>query len=68
MSYAKIIGFSGNITRPSKTFALVDHVVQDARRVAAQLDILVDAAALQLRSWGSALERVPRDDLSPSIC
>ena len=32
MSYAKIIGFSGNITRPSKTFALVDHVVQDIAR------------------------------------
>jgi hydrogenase maturation protease len=35
--------------------------------IAARLDILVDAAALQLRSWGHALERVPRDDLSPSI-
>ena len=32
MSDAKIIGFSGNITRPSKTFALVDHVVQDVAR------------------------------------
>ena len=32
MSYARIIGFSGNITRPSKTFALVDHVVQDIAR------------------------------------
>ena len=35
--------------------------------IAARLDILVDAAALQLRSWGHALERVPRDNLSPSI-
>jgi FMN reductase len=32
MSYANIIGFSGNITRPSKTFALVDRVVQDIAR------------------------------------
>ena len=32
MSHARIIGFSGNITRPSRTFALVDHVVQDIAR------------------------------------
>ena len=32
MSYARIIGFSGNITRPSRTFALVDHVVKDIAR------------------------------------
>jgi hypothetical protein len=36
--------------------------------IADRLCSLVDAAALQLRSWGHALERVPRDDLSPSIC
>jgi hydrogenase maturation protease len=35
--------------------------------IAARLDILVDAAALQLRSWGHALERGPQDDLPPSI-
>jgi len=32
MSQAAIVGFSGNITRPSKTFAFVDHVVQDVAR------------------------------------
>lgn len=36
--------------------------------VAERLDGLVDAAALQLRSWGHVLERVRRDDPSPLIC
>jgi hydrogenase maturation protease len=36
--------------------------------VTGRLDGLVDAAARQLRSWGHALERVPRDDQSPAIC
>jgi FMN reductase len=31
MSYA-VVGFSGNIARPSKTFGFVDHVVQDIAR------------------------------------
>jgi FMN reductase len=34
MSTPTIIGFSGNITRPSRTFAFVDHVVQDIARTA----------------------------------
>lgn len=29
MSQATVIGFSGNIMRPSRTFGFVDHVVQD---------------------------------------
>lgn len=32
MPYTTVIGFSGNISRPSKTFALVDRVVQDIAR------------------------------------
>ena len=32
-----------------------------------RLDNLVEAATLQLRAWGHALERVAQDDLSPSI-
>jgi FMN reductase len=32
MSHATVIGFSGNISRPSKTLAFVDHVVQDVAR------------------------------------
>jgi FMN reductase len=32
MTHAAVVGFSGNITRPSKTFAFVDHVVQDVAR------------------------------------
>lgn len=39
-----------------------------SRDVAGGLDGLVDAAARQLRSWGHALERVPRDYRSPAIC
>jgi hydrogenase maturation protease len=36
--------------------------------VAGRLDELVDAAALQLRSWGHALERAPRHHPSPLSC
>lgn len=32
MSHATVVGFSGNITRPSRTFAFVDHVVRDIAR------------------------------------
>lgn len=32
MTRARIVGFSGNITRPSKTFAFVDHIVQEIGR------------------------------------
>lgn len=36
--------------------------------IADRLVGLVEAAVLQLRAWGHVLERVPQDDLSPSIC
>ena len=32
MTRARIVGFSGNITRPSKTLAFVDHIVQEIGR------------------------------------
>lgn len=32
MSQSTVVGFSGNITRPSKTFAFVDHVAGDIAR------------------------------------
>lgn len=32
MQHAAVVGFSGNITRPSKTVAFVHHVVQDIAR------------------------------------
>lgn len=71
MGHATVVGFSGNITRPSKTFALVDRVVQDIARTTGRVGRSYDiedlgASLLQARR-ASDLGEEARDILERVI-
>lgn len=71
MSQSTVVGFSGNITRPSKTFAFVDHVAGDIARatgLAARSYDIEDLGPSLLRARrGSDLDENARQILSAIV-
>ncbi len=66
MSQSTVVGFSGNITRPSKTFAFVDHIARD---IAAATGL--GAQSYDIEDLGPSLLQARRasdlDDPAPGV-